>query len=113
MSNKNTVKVAISLSSDMYEKVVFQAEALDLTANTLLKQLAISKLNNTDISFLSSEHKLVIKEFNENQLRMLQALNKVAELSANGEELEIYKIRRLFKHYKEDFESMIEKLNSS
>jgi predicted nucleotidyltransferase len=105
------IKITLSISSKMFEKINLKSESLDLTPNTFLKQCAIAYINNVEIDFLNLEHHTAIKEFHLIQVKLLETLKKLEEKTANGEQLEVNKVRQYFKYYKEDFDSLIHQLS--
>jgi len=111
---KNT-KVTISISQKFYSQLQKQAEALDLTVNTLLKQSAISAFNKVDVAFLTNEQRLIIKDFTLNQINISQQLQKINQhLDTHGKNaFPLDKLLEYMKQYHELFVKLIDDLKAS
>ena len=84
------VKITISISQKFYSQLQKQAEALDLTVNTLLKQSALSAFNKVDVAFLTHEQRLLIKDFTLNQINISQQLQQINQhLDTHGKNTDI------------------------
>lgn len=110
-SNK---KVTLSINPRFYAQLQKQAEALDLTVNTLLKQSALSAFNKSEITFLTSEQHLIIQEFTLNQIQLSKTLQQINErLARNANAFPIKKLLEYFRTYHETFVQLIEDLKAS
>lgn len=107
-------KVTLSISPKFYSQLELQSEALDITVNTLLKQSALASFSKMDIIFLTSEQRLIIKEFTLNQIKLSQTLQQINEnLGRNSNAFPLEKILDYMKQYHETFVKLIESLKAS
>lgn len=112
-STKN-IKVTISISSQFYSKLQIQSEALDLTVNTLLKQLALSAFNKTEITFLTSEQNIIIQKFTLNQIQLSKTIQQINErLGRNPNAVPVEKLLEYFRTYHETFVQLVEDLKAT
>ncbi len=114
--NKSTknIKVTISISPKFHSQLQIQAEALNLTVNTLLKQSALSAFNKSEITFLTSEQQLIIQNFTLNQIQMSKTIQQINErLGRNSKAFPVDKLLAYFKIYHETFVQLIEDLKAS
>ena len=109
------IKVTISISQKFYSQLQKQADALDLTVNTLLKQSAISAFNKVDVAFLTHEQRLIIKDFTLNQINISQQLQQINQhLDTHGKNtFPLEKLLEYMKQYHELFVQLIEDLKAS
>lgn len=111
MKKPSNVKVTLSISPRFYSKLQIQSEVLDLTVNTLLKQSALSAFNKAEITFLTSEQKLIIQNFTLYQIKLSQTLQQINEkLERNSNAFPIEKLLDYMKQYHEAFIQLIEDL---
>jgi len=111
MSKQSNIKVTLSISPAMHKKLLVQSRALDTTVNTLLKQNAISTINKTEITFLTSEQRLAIQTFTIHQIQISQTLQQINErLKSNSNAFPVEKLLEYMKNYHSDFVQLIEKL---
>lgn len=110
----NNIKVTISISPQFYSKLQLQSESLDLTVNTLLKQSALASFNKVDVIFLTSEQRLIIKEFTLNQIQLSLTLQKInAKLGGNSNAFPIEKILEYLNSYHETVVKLVKNLKAS
>lgn len=113
-TKSNTIKVSISISTKLHAKLLIQAEELDVTVNTLLKQSAIAKLNNTELNFFTSEQRLAIKTFHTYQIRLSQSLQKIHEQAEQqGKSIPIENIIEMLRNFNDDFKVLITEFTKS
>jgi len=109
------IKITISISQNFYSQLQKQAEALDLTVNTLLKQSALSAFNKVDVAFLTHEQRLLIKDFTLNQINISQQLQQINQhLNTHGKNaFPLDKLLEYMKQYHELFVKLINDLKAS
>lgn len=109
------IKVTISISQKFYSELQKQADALDLTVNTLLKQSALSAFNKVEVAFLTTEQRLIIKDFTLNQISISQQLQKINQnLDTHGKNtFPLEKLLEYMKQYHELFVKLIDDLKAS
>jgi len=109
------IKITISISQKFYSQLQKQAEALDLTVNTLLKQSALSAFNKADVAFLTSEQRIVIKDFTLNQIKLSQLLQQIShKFDTDGKNaFPLEQLLEYMKQYHELFVKLIEDLKAS
>lgn len=108
------IKVTISLSSAMHKKLSMQADSLDITINTLLKQSAIAKINKLELDFFTPEQNLAIKTFTTYQIRLSQTMQTISEQATNqGKSIPIDKIIAMLKNFNDDFKVLISQLSKT
>ena len=114
-NRRKNIKVTISISEDFYSQLQMQAEALDLTVNTLLKQAALSTFNKTDVAFLTNEQRLIVKNFTLNQIKLSQLLQQINQkLDSDGQNaFPLEKLLGYMKQYHEVVVKLIEDLKAS
>ena len=110
MATAKTKKITISISEKFYSELSLQADALDLSINTMLKQSALSSFNKANLTFLTPENRLLIQQFQKNQLVLANILKQLQTTTANGDQIPVDKIISNFRIYQEDFVELIEKL---
>ena len=107
MATSKSKKITISLSSTYYESILLQAEYLDLSVNTLLKQLSLSAFNKANVSFLTKEQKLLFQEFTRNQFKIIDTLNKIKQIAINGDNVPTQQIIDIFREYHSDLHNLL------
>ena len=105
-----TRKVTISISEKFYSELSLQADSLDLSVNTLLKGSALAAFNKANLVFLTAEDRLLIQQFQKNQIVLANILKKLQSTASNGASIPVDKIINNFRIYQEDFVEMIERL---
>lgn len=110
MSTAKTKKVTISISEKFYSELSLQADALDLSVNTMLKQSALASFNKANLTLLTPENRLLIQQFQKNQLVLANILKQLQSNTSNGSEIPVDKIINNFRIYQEDFVDMMEKI---
>ena len=116
MMNKTTknIKVTISISPQFHSKLQMQSEALDLTVNTLLKQSALSALNKSEITFLTSEQNLIIQKFTLHQIHLSKVVQQINErLGRNSNAFPVEKLLAYFRTYHETFLQLVKDLGAT
>jgi predicted DNA-binding ribbon-helix-helix protein len=115
MKRSSNIKVTISISQKFYSQLQKQAEAVDLTVNTLLKQSALSAFNKTDVAFLTSEQRIIIKDFTLNQIKLSQQLQQISQkFDTDGKNaFPLEQLLEYMKQYHELFVKLIEDLKAS
>jgi len=107
-----TKKVTITISEDALEKIEVLAKSLDLTPNTLIKQIAMNHINNSKLVFFSSEQRLALQNFNNKQSQLITTLRKIdEEYLKQGKQFPTDKILEYFKSYNTIFKATIERLS--
>ncbi len=107
-------KVTLSINPRFYAQLQKQADALDLTVNTLLKQSALSTFNKSEITFLTSEQNLIIQRFTLNQIQLSKTIQQINErLGRNSNAFPIEKLLEYFRTYHETFVQLVEDLKAS
>ena len=91
------IKITISISQKFYSQLQKQAEALDLTVNTLLKQSALSAFNKVDVAFLTNEQRLLIKDFTLNQINISQQLQQIKQ-KLNTKDQKAFPLKQLLEY---------------
>ncbi|MDQ7067710.1 MAG: hypothetical protein Q9M40_06940 [Sulfurimonas sp.] len=108
------IKITISISQKFHSQLQKQAEALDLTVNTLLKQSALSAFNKSDVTFFTSEQNLIIQKFTLNQIQLSKTVQQINEqLGRNANTFPVEKLLEYFRTYHETFVQLVEDLKAS
>ncbi|RLA83279.1 MAG: hypothetical protein DRG78_04885 [Epsilonproteobacteria bacterium] len=108
-----TRKVTISISEKFYSELSLHADSLDLSVNTMLKQAALSSFNKANLTFLTPENRLLIQQFQKNQIVLANILKQLQSTASNGNAIPVSKIINNLHIYQEDFLEMIEKVGNS
>jgi len=108
MATANTKKITLSISKEFMSKIEVVASSLDSSVNSILKQSALASFNKANLTFLTSEDRLLIQQFQKNQIVLANILKQLQTTASNGNEIPISKIINNLRIYQEDFIEMIE-----
>jgi ribonuclease D len=108
MATANTKKITLSISKEFMSKIEVVASSLDSSVNSILKQSALASFNKANLTFLTSEDRLLIQQFQKNQIVLANILKQFQTDALNGEVLPVDKIIKNFHIYHEQFVDMIE-----
>ena len=109
MANK---KVTITMSDDAFRKLENQANILDITVNTLIKQISMNYITNNKIEFVTNEHRVILQDFNKNQAKLITILNQISMNYLNkGVKFPADKVLDYFKAYHKEFKDCIQGLS--
>jgi hypothetical protein len=107
-------KITITISDTAVKKLKVEADMLDISINTYIKQIALNHLNNNKLIFLTSESKVFINNFSQKQSQLLNTLRRIdKEYLKNGKSFPISKIEEYFKSYHKHYKEMIERLSNA
>jgi len=109
MANK---KVTITISDDAFSKLENQANILDITVNTLIKQISMNYITNNKIEFITSEQRIVLQDFQKNQAKLITILNQIStQYLSKGIKFPIDQAIKYLKNYNEHFKTCVQGLS--
>ena len=106
-------KVTITISQDALSKLETHANAIDISVNLLIKQIAMNYVNENKIEFISSEKKLIMQDFQKEQAKLASILTKISnQYIQQGINFPSDKVLEYFKAYHASFKDTLERLES-
>lgn len=109
-----TRRVTVPFSISTFDKLKFQADAIEVSVNSYVKQITTNYLNDNKHSFLTKEQKETIREFKRVQSNIANNINQIAR-KLNSGELENFPVKNIIqylRYYDDAFKKYIDKENN-
>ena len=109
--NKTRKIVTFPLLNSDFELLKSKALKLDITTNSLAKELVVNSLKNQKNSFITKEQKELISEYIRVSRGIANNINQIARTSNMGEYIDINILISSLKSYEDEFKKLISKID--